>query len=266
MSSSDYNKRFGSVERLYGKQQAALFPKLHICVVGLGGVGSWAVEALARMGIGQMTMIDYDTVCLTNVNRQIHALTDTVEQKKSEALVDRVRQINPDCQCHVIDDYLTIDNVRDYLSPEHGYDYVIDAIDSIKFKAAIIYQCKRNKIPVITTGGAGGLTDPTKIAVKDLTRTWNDPLAAKVRAKLRSDYGYSKTPKRYFGVECVFSTQQPLYPNANGEVGHCKPGIHGISLDCSMGYGSATHVTATFGFVAAGRAIDKILKKYKQAK
>ena len=119
MSSSNFKKRFGSVERLYGKQQAALFPNIHICVVGLGGVGSWAIEALARTGIGQLTMIDYDTVCLSNVNRQIHALTETVDQKKSSALVERVSQINPDCQCHVIDDYLTIDNVRDYLSPEH---------------------------------------------------------------------------------------------------------------------------------------------------
>ncbi len=257
----DYPQRFAGIARLYGQQAAALFPSLHICVVGLGGVGSWAVEALARTGIGHLTLIDYDTVDISNINRQLPALDNTLGQKKADVLVRRINAINPHVVSHVIDDFVTLDNVRDYLSPEHGYDYVIDAIDSIKFKAGIIYQCRRNKIPVITTGGAGGLTDPTHIQVRDLSRTWNDPLAAKVRSRLRHEYGYTKNPKRYFGVECVFSTQQPLYPTADGGVGHCKPGIHGVSLDCRMGYGAATHVTACFGMVAAGRVIDRVLQR-----
>jgi tRNA A37 threonylcarbamoyladenosine dehydratase len=112
---------------------------------------------------------------------------------------------------------------------------------------------------VITTGAAGGLTDPTQIKVKDLTRTCNDPLAAKVRSQLRARHGYTRNTKRYFGVECVFSAQQQVYPRADGGVGHQKPGIHGVHLDCTMGYGSASFVTATLGFVAVARVIEKHL-------
>jgi len=125
----------------------------------------------------------------------------------------------------------------------------------------MIYFCKRNKIPIITTGGAGGLTDPTMIQIKDLSRTYNDALAARVRKQLRDDYNFSKNAKRYFGIECVFSSQQPVYPKEDGSVSHEKPGIHGVNLDCSFGYGASVNVTATFGFVAASRVIQKIIKK-----
>jgi tRNA A37 threonylcarbamoyladenosine dehydratase len=151
--------------------------------------------------------------------------------------------------------------MSDYLSTAREFHYVIDAIDSIKFKAEMIYHCKRNKIPIITTGGAGGLTDPAMVQVKDLTRTFNDPLAAKVRSRLRSEFGFTRTPKRYFGVECVFSSQQPVYPKPDGTVSHQKPGIHGISLDCTLGYGSASFVTATFGNLAVAHVISKTLKR-----
>jgi len=257
----DFQQRFGGIQRLYGKQASEIICNLHVCVVGLGGVGSWAVEALARTGIGQITMIDYDTVSIGNINRQLPALSETVGEKKSAVLAQRISSINPECTCNTIDDFLTSENLTDYLSAERGYDYVIDAIDSITFKAEMIYYCKRNKIPIITTGGAGGLTDPAMVQVKDLSRTINDPLAAKVRSRLRSKHGFTRTPKRYFRVECVFSTQQPVYPKPDGSVSHEKPGIHGISLDCSMGYGSASFVTATFGNVAVARLIAKILKK-----
>lgn len=255
-------QRFGGIERLYGKGSLELFDSLHICIVGMGGVGSWAVEALARTGIGELTLIDYDEICTTNINRQIHALDTTVGRKKALELQTRVNQINPRCRCHVIDDYVNKNNIRDYLSPDNDYHYVIDAIDSISLKAAIIYQCKRNRIPVITTGGAGGLTDPTMIQVKDLSRTYNDPLAAKVRAKLREEFNFSRNTKRYFGIECVFSSQQQLYPKTDGSVGHQKPGIHGVNLDCSLGYGSASFVTANFGFVAVSRLIHKLMRKH----
>ncbi len=257
----DSQQRFGGIQRLYGKQANELLQNLHVCVVGLGGVGSWAVEALARTGIGQITMIDYDTVSTGNINRQLPALSETVGEKKFAVLEQRVNGINPSCICHTIDDFLTSENLTDYLSAKRGYDYIIDAIDSITFKAEMIYYCKRNKIPIIATGGAGGLTDPTMVQVKDLSRTINDPLAAKVRSRLRSEHGFTRTPKRYFGVECVFSSQQPVYPKPDGSVSHEKPGVHGISLDCSMGYGAATFVTATFGNVAVARLITKILKK-----
>lgn len=256
---SDYETRFAGLRRLYGNAAFDLLRELHICVVGLGGVGSWSVEALARSGVGELTLIDYDEVAASNVNRQSHALTQNFGRKKLEALAERARAINPDIECHLIDDFLTDRNNRDYL--ERGYDYVIDAIDSIRYKAVMIYTCKRNKIPVITTGGAGGRRDPTKVRIVDLSRTTNDALAAKVRKHLRDHYNFSKNPKRYFGVECVFSDEQPVYPKADGTVCQEKPGIHGVHLDCSMGYGASSAVTATFGLVAASRAIDKALAR-----
>ncbi|HHM05955.1 MAG TPA: tRNA cyclic N6-threonylcarbamoyladenosine(37) synthase TcdA [Gammaproteobacteria bacterium] len=258
---TDYRQRFAGIQRLYGTAPAALLPRLHVCVIGLGGVGSWAVEALARSGVGQLTLIDFDVIKPGNTNRQLHTLNETLGRKKFAVLAGRVRSINPECRCHTIDDFLSERNVRDYLAPRRGYDYVIDAIDSIRFKAAMIHHCRRNKIPIITTGGAGGLTDPTAIKVADLSRTYNDPLAAKVRKRLRSGHRFPTNPKRYFGVDCVFSTQQPVYPRPDGGVSSAKPGIHGISLDCRYGYGSASFVTACFGFAAASRVINKTLQK-----
>ncbi|TDY02932.1 tRNA cyclic N6-threonylcarbamoyladenosine(37) synthase TcdA [Thiohalophilus thiocyanatoxydans] len=261
MTHDDYDERFGGLRRLYGEQLYPWLAQLHIAVVGLGGVGSWAVEALARTGVGTLTLIDYDTVAASNINRQLPALNDTLGEKKSTVMARRIRDINPDCQVDVIDDFINSDNLRDYLSPEKNYDYVIDAIDSIKFKTEMIAHCRRNKLPIITTGGAGGVTDPNLIHVADLSKTYNDALAAKVRNNLRSRFGFSKNPRRGFGVECVFSSQHKLYPKEDGSVSHQKPGIHGVNLDCRFGYGSAVFVTATFGMIAASRAINKALHK-----
>ena len=261
MSSRNSPDRFSGIERLYGTDAARLIGQMHVCVIGMGGVGSWAVEALARSGAGRLTLIDYDEVCASNINRQVHALDSSVGEKKIAVMKKRVSEINPECTCTFIDDFINDKNLFEHLPVEKGFDYVIDAIDSIKFKAALIYYCKRNRIPVIATGAAGGLTDPTQVMVKDLTRTFNDPLAAKVRAQLRAQHGYTRNPKRYFGVECVFSSQQQVYPAQDGSVGHRKPGIHGVHLDCSMGYGSATFVTGTMGFVAVARAIEKYLRR-----
>ncbi len=261
MNASDYETRFGGVQRLYGRHAATRIRAMRVCVIGMGGVGSWAVEALARSGVEDLTLIDYDAICPTNINRQVHALDSSVGHKKIAAMAQRVQQINPECRCTLVDDFISDRNLFDHLPPDQPFDYVIDAIDSIKFKAALIYHCRRNKIPIITTGAAGGLTDPTRILVKDLSRTFNDPLAARVRAKLRDDYGYTRNTKRYFGVECVFSSQHQVYPKADGSVGCEKPGIHGVHLDCSMGYGSASFVTATMGFVAVARLIEKTLQR-----
>ncbi len=259
MVEQDYRERFGGLQRLYGEAAFARLPELHFCVVGIGGVGSWAVEALARSGIGRLTLVDYDSVALSNVNRQLPALDSTLGEKKIRVMQQRVKQINPDCRVDPIDDFLTLDNLEAILG--RGYDYVIDAIDSIKFKAALIHYCKRGRIPVITTGGAGGLTDATRIGITDLSRTHNDALAAKVRARLRADYGFSRNPKRRFGVDCVYSTQQPVYPREDGSVSHAKPGIHGLSLDCRLGYGASVCVTASFGFMAAAHALNKALAR-----
>lgn len=257
---SDYAQRFEGIRRLYGDKALSLIQSLHICVVGTGGVGSWTVESLARSGVGELTLVDYDTVDISNTNRQIHTLTSTVGQKKIQVMADRCREINPEIKINLVDDFLNRENLADILN--RNYHYVIDAIDSITFKAEMIYYCKRNKIPIIMTGGAGGLTDPSMIEIVDLSKTYNDALAAKVRTRLRTDYGFSKNSKRRFRIECVFSRQLPVYPKEDGTVSHDKPGVHGISLDCRMGYGTATHVTATFGFIAASRVIAKLLKKY----
>jgi len=261
--SQTYNQRFGGVKRLYGDLGADIVGKMHVCVVGIGGVGSWAVEALARSGVNRITLIDHDDICETNINRQIHALGDTVSLSKVEVMAERITAINPDCKVKAIDDFITETTVSKYLNSD--FDYVIDAIDSIRFKAAMIYYCKRNKIPVITTGGAGGLTDPTQIGVKDLSKTVNDPLAAKVRSTLRREFGFTKNVKRTFGVECVFSTQQQVYPKPDGSVSQDKPGVKGVSLDCSMGFGASSCVTSVFGFIAVARVIEKTLaKKFRE--
>lgn len=252
---------FDGIARLYGKEAFALIKEMHVCVVGIGGVGSWVVEALARSAVGKITLIDYDTIAPSNMNRQIHTLSDTIEKKKCTVMQQRVKHINPDCEVNIIDDFITMENMADYLLRD--YDYVVDAIDSIKFKAGIIYYCKRNKVPVITIGGAGGLTDPSAIQVADLSKTFNDALAAKVRSTLRDQYNFTRNPKRRFSIDCVFSTQQQLYPKDDGTVDYEKPGIHGVSLDCRFGYGAASFVTGTFGFVATARVIEKYLSKMK---
>ncbi|WDE07044.1 tRNA cyclic N6-threonylcarbamoyladenosine(37) synthase TcdA [Thalassomonas viridans] len=257
---SDYQLRFGGISRLYGKQGAARLEQAHFCVIGIGGVGSWVAEALARNGIGTITLIDLDDICTTNINRQIHALTDTVGQSKVEVMAERIKQINPECQVHEVEDFVTQENLRELLS--QGFDYVIDAIDSVKVKSAIIAHCKRNKMPVITVGGAGGQTDPSQIQICDLSQTYQDPLLAKVRNQLRREYNFSRNTKRKFSIDAIFSTEQLVYPDADGEVCHAKQTQDGaMRLDCSGGFGAATHVTATFAFFAVGRAIKKFLNK-----
>ena len=227
-------------------------------MVGIGGVGSWVVEALARTGVGHITMIDHDDVTPGNINRQLHALQSTIGQSKVELMKARVLEINPDCDAVAEDDFLAEKNLFDYL--QRDFDMVIDAIDSIRFKAAMIYFCRRNKIPVITTGGAGGRVNPTAVEIADLSITWNDALAAKVRSRLRAEYGFTSNPKRRFGIPCVFSTEQPVYPRGDGQVGHNKPGVPGARLDCEQGYGSVSFVTGTFGFMAAGYAVNRSLE------
>ncbi len=258
---SDFEEKFGSLSRVYGDETLQKMRHCHICVVGMGGVGSWAAEALARSGVGKLTLVDGDTISKSNTNRQIHTLDSTIGKAKVEVMRDRILDINADCDVQVINQYLDDDNLRDIL--ERGYDGVIDAIDSIKYKSAMIYCCKRNKIPIVATGGAGGLTDPTMIEIKDLSRTWNDPLASAVRLCLRQVHGFARDLKRSFGVPCIYSTEQQRYPDKDGNVGYQKPGVAKLSLDCAYGYGSSVMVTASFGFTAAAQIIETVLKKKK---
>lgn len=257
---SDYQLRFGGIARLYGNSQSEALRQANFCVIGIGGVGSWVAEALARNGVGQITLIDLDDLCVTNINRQIHALTSTVGLSKVDVMRDRIMQINPDCSVSTVEDFVTLENVRELLS--NSFDYVIDAIDSVNVKSAIIAHCKRNKLPIITIGGAGGQVDPSKIATADLSQTYQDPLLAKVRNQLRREYNFSRNVKRKFSIDAVFSSEQLRYPDAEGNVCHAKQSNDGaMRLDCSGGFGAATHVTACFAFFAVAKAMDKYLKK-----
>lgn len=248
----NYEQRFGGIGRLYGMDALERLRQSHVCVIGIGGVGSWCAEALARSGVGQLTLIDMDDICVTNINRQIHALSGNIGLLKTEAMKARIELINPECQVNIIDDFISVENLPKYLL--RNYDYVIDAIDSVKTKAALIAFCKRNKIRLITVGGAGGQTDPTQIQIADLSKTIQDPLASKVRSLLRKEYHFSQNPKRKFGIDCVFSTQSLIFPKMDGT---CKVSA---TMNCANGFGAAVMITATFGFFAVSRVIDKLLR------
>lgn len=253
-------ERFGGIERLYGRVGARAIQQSHVCVVGIGGVGSWVAEALARSGIGALTLIDLDDICVTNTNRQVHTLDTTVGAFKADAMAERVRAINPECQATSVIDFVTRDNLSNHIHNE--LDFVVDCIDSVASKAALIHYCNRQKIKIITVGAAGGQLDPTQITVGDLNKTYNDPLARKVRAMLRRHYGFSRNPKRNYSIPCVYSTEQLRYPKPDGSVCQQKSALSGSTrLDCASGFGAATMVTATFGFTAAAKVIEKLVRK-----
>lgn len=248
----NYQQRFGGIARLYGEQGLALLKQAHICVIGIGGVGSWVVEALARSGIGELTLIDMDDICITNINRQLPALTSTIGQLKTEIMQQRVEQINPECKLHIIDDFIDKQNLADYICSD--FDYVIDAIDNVKTKAALLAYCKRHKIKVLTIGGAGGQTDPRQIQIADITKAIQDPLLAKVRSNLRKEFNFSQNPKRKFGIDCVFSSQPLIFPQVGEQ---CEVSA---TMNCANGFGAITMVTATFGFFAAARVVEKLVQ------
>ncbi|AXF76757.1 tRNA cyclic N6-threonylcarbamoyladenosine(37) synthase TcdA [Erwinia tracheiphila] len=253
-------QRFGGTARLYGQPALKLFAQAHICVVGIGGVGSWAAEALARTGIGAITLIDMDDVCVTNTNRQIHALKETVGQSKTEVMAQRILAINPECSVTCVDDFITTQNTAELIN--HSFTYVIDAIDSVRPKAALLAFCRRNKIPLVTTGGAGGQIDPTQIEVADLAKTIQDPLAAKLRERLKQDFNVVKNSKGKLGIDCVFSTEALMYPQTDGSVCASRSTAEGsMRMDCASGFGAATMVTATFGFVAVSHVLKKMMAK-----
>lgn len=249
----DFERRFGGIARLYGEQGLLAFRRAHVCVIGVGGVGSWAVEALARSAIGEITMIDLDHLAESNVNRQLHALTDTLGQAKVEAMSARIAQINPTCQVHGVEEFIDPDNIAS-LIPAGRFDYVIDAIDNARAKTALIVHCRQHQIPLITIGSAGGQTDPTRIAVCDLSRTEQEPLLARVRKRLRRLHGFPRGTKNKFGIDAVYSTEPVLQPELC-ETDDDAEGITGLSC---AGYGSAVVVTASFGFVAAAHVLRQL--------
>ncbi|MFN3984041.1 MAG: ThiF family adenylyltransferase [Rhodocyclaceae bacterium] len=253
----DLARRFGGVARLYGAGALTRLAAAHVCVVGIGGVGAWVAEALARSGVGGMTLIDLDHVAESNVNRQVHALESTLGQAKVLAMRARIAEINPLARVEVVEAFLTPDNADTLLQ---GFDLVVDAIDQLRAKVALVAACRARGIPVVVAGGAGGKTDPTAIRVADLARTEHDPLLAKLRRQLRAEHGFPRDPKRRFGVEAVFSVESMRRPVVC-EAGD-SPAPTGLSC---AGYGSSVMVTASFGLVAAARALDHLLEIRREA-
>jgi tRNA A37 threonylcarbamoyladenosine dehydratase len=253
----DFDRRFGGIARLYGHAALARFRSAHVCVIGVGGVGSWVVEALARSAIGRITMIDLDNVAESNINRQIHALSDTLGKAKVTALAERIAQINPFCRVTEIEDFVSEDNLDEMIG-SCAYDYVIDAIDNVRAKTALIAYCRDKGIKLITIGGAGGQIDPTKIEIRDLSRTEQEPLLAKVRKRLRAQHGFPRGTKNKFGIDAVFSTEPLRFPETADACVLAGDETEGITgLNCA-GFGSAMTVTASFGLVAAAQVLRKL--------
>ena len=254
---TDHARRFGGVARLYGPSGAERLRNASVCVVGVGGVGSWALEALARCGVGQLAAVDLDMVAESNTNRQIHALGNIYGKAKVDAMAERIQAINPDCNVTCIEDFVTPENVAAILTPR--FDVVIDAIDQARTKAAMIAHARRQRTPIIVAGAAGGQVDPTRIRVGDLATTIQDPLLAKVRSLLRRDYGFPRGAGKKFSVAAVFSTEALRYPSSQSSCDtEMAPGPAG--LNCA-GFGSSVCVTSVFGMVASAHAIHLILNK-----
>ena len=259
--SQNSSRRFGGVKRLYGKAALQRFKNSHVIVIGIGGVGSWAVEALARNAIGKITLIDMDVVAESNINRQLPALTSTLGKNKIDVMAERIKEINQDCKIELIDDFLSKENLSELI--DESADYVIDCIDNSRVKASLIAWCKRRKIKIITLGGAGGQTDPSLIKVADLSKTEHDPLLSKTRKLLRQDYGFSSNSKRRFAVPCVFSTEHLKYVTLSGDISNHKPSETSgqtNDLSCAGGIGSSVMVTASFAFIAVSYVLNKIAK------
>ncbi len=258
--SPDYLSRFGGVGRLYGTAALERLSRAHVCVIGVGGVGSWVVEALARTGIGALTLIDADDVCVTNVNRQLPAMTSTVGRPKVAVLAERARLIAPECRITEVADFYTQSNALELLAPP--FDFVIDAVDRMNTKTHIIHSCRERGLPVLTCGAAGGRRDPSLVRAVDLGLAGQDELLRQTRRKLRREYGWENgvhTMASPMGVRCVFSPEKPVYPQSDGTCSaEPEPG-ESLRMDCASGFGAAVFVTGVFGFLAAAEVVRCII-------
>ena len=258
----ELRERFAGIDRLYGHGAVDRYSGCRVAVVGMGGVGSWVVEALARSGIGHMTLIDADDICVSNSNRQLPALEGQFGRNKAEAMAERCRAINPLVEVEVVPAFLTASNLEDLLG--RGFDLVLDACDSFRAKVEMIAWCRRRKLPIVVSGSAGGRADPTQIRVRDLSRTEHDALLALIRKKLRSEFNFPKNPDRYFGVPAVYSLENVKYPQADGSVCGVRPQLGpdaALKLDCGAGLGAATHITGGFAFAMVAKALELLLKQ-----
>lgn len=254
--------RFGGVERLYGRRALRRFQAARVLVVGVGGVGCWAVEALARSGVGRLTLVDLDELCVTNVNRQLHALDADIGRPKVAAMAQRVRGIQPAAEVEEVLDFYTEGNGEALLG--RGFELVLDCIDRVRPKAHLIATARRLGLPVVVSGAAGGRLDPGKIVSGDLGRVGGDALLAQVRKRLRDQFGFPRgdakdgTRSRKFGVTAVSSLERPVFAAADGEVSCTRPeGTDGRAqrLNCASGFGTGCPVVASFGLRLAAEGL-----------
>jgi tRNA A37 threonylcarbamoyladenosine dehydratase len=250
-ATADLERRFGGIARLYGAEALARFARARVCVVGVGGVGSWAVETLARSAVGHITMIDLDNICESNVNRQLPALDPLFGMAKVTALAERIRAINPACQVTEIEDFVTAENLDAMLGQQ--FDFIIDAIDELRVKTAMAAWCVSHKTGFIVSGGAGGQMDPTQIKTADLSEARYDPLLSKLRYNLRRHHGFPREAR--MRVPCIYSTEQLVYPTNSCDSSQGGP----QGLSCS-GFGASMAVTASFGLIAAAQALKHLAK------
>lgn len=255
--------RFGGIARAYGNETLARLRASRVCVIGLGGVGSWTVEALVRTGVGHLTLVDLDEVCITNTNRQIHALSTTVGRTKASVLAERAVAIHPGIQVDCVEDFFTATSADATLGDARDparYDVVVDAIDSFKNKCLLVEACRARRLPIVVVGGAGGRVDPTRIRLDDISRSEGDRLLAMLRKRLRQEHGFPRHGK--WGIPCVFSDEPKRFPDGLGGVCEVKPeSQESVRLDCHSGFGAVSFVTGTFGFFAAKATVDLLLRK-----
>ena len=262
--SPEYLQRFGGIARLYGQAALAALANAHFAVIGLGGVGTWAAEALARSGVGELSLIELDDVCVTNTNRQSHALASQIGRSKNQVISERLRDINPDIRLHTIEDFIDKDNMTALIGKQHHV--VIDAMDAAHIKARLVAYCSAIKIRLIVVGSSGGKRNPQLVRVDDLGRTESDPMLAKIRTHLYRHHHFARDKQRKFRVDAVYSTEQMVYPKPDGSVCMDKQVLQdGVKLDCAGGFGSSVMVTGSFGFLAANRAIERYLQQVSES-
>lgn len=247
---TQYHRRFSGIARLYGQDNLTRFAQAHVCIVGVGGVGSWAVEALARSGIGQLTLIDLDNIAESNINRQLPALISLIGKPKVDALAERISDINPDCVIKCIEDFVELDNIAAIFS--QPFDFVIDAIDQVRVKAAMAAHFIQSKQPFIVSGGAGGQKNAALIQKADLSKVTHDRMLANMRYTLRKQYGFSRSLEDKMHIPCIFSTENITLPQSDS----CsteKNAPQGLSC---AGYGASMVVTASFGLQCAQSCLE----------
>ncbi len=253
-SAVDVGRRFSGVRRLYGADGLQRLQAAHVMIIGIGGVGSWAVEALARNAVGRLTMVDLDNIAESNINRQIHALASNFGKAKVSAMHERITDINPDCQVIEIEDFVTPDNVATLL--QHKPDLVLDCMDDSQAKTALAVVCQAQTIPLVMVGSAGGKLDATRLQLADLAHVEGDRMLAKIRTLLRRDHGFPKASQHKkspaFGITAVYSNEPVLRPEEACDSDQLS-GLH-----CA-GYGSSMCVTASAGMIAAQAALTKLV-------